>query len=383
MAAHRPVGRNIRRLVTTALLGAGLAAVCAPGAFAAPSVTIAKPLNGTVTNNTTPTFSGTGEPGAGPVTLRIYAGAPVESNLIRKQTVALVSESWSVGPVAALADGLYTATASQTNGETGISMPVAFTVLTTAPVVTLEQAHPPPGETTPSFAGTASDATEVRVEIHEGESEEGIVVATASASGTGGGWHSGAASSPLAVGRYTAVAIQESSLIGNPAGRSVPMVFEVLPPAPPAPVTPASSPPTKGVAAALQAKPESHAPSPLEPFPVVRLTGIVFPGGVRVRLLSVQQAPAGALVRVRCRGHGCPRHGARRTTVAGAHGVPTLVFRSFERYLRAGAVIEVLVTKPGALGKYTRLRVRRGKLPERVDLCLDAAGVTPIACPAA
>ena len=96
---------------------------------------------------------------------------------------------------------------------------------------------------------------QVRVEIHEGESEEGIVVATASASGTGSGWHSGAASPPLAVGRYTAVAIQESSLIGNPAGRSVPMVFEVLPPALPALVTPASSPPTKGVAAALQAKP--------------------------------------------------------------------------------------------------------------------------------
>jgi hypothetical protein len=44
-------------------------------------------------------------------------------------------------------------------------------------------------------------------------------------------------------------------------------------------------------------------------------------------------------------------------------------------------VIEVFVTKPGTLGKYTRLRVRRGRLPERVDLCLDAAGSTPIACP--
>jgi hypothetical protein len=58
------------------------------------------------------------------------------------------------------------------------------------------------------------------------------------------------------------------------------------------------------------------------------------------------------------------------------------VFRSFERFLRPGAVIEVFVTKAGSLGKYTRLRVRRGKVPERVDLCLDAAGVKPISCPA-
>ena len=319
------------------------------------------------------------------MTLRVYLGPPVESNLIRKQTVALVSQTWSAGPVAALPDGVYTATASQTDGETGISAPVSFTVLTTAPVVSLEAPHPAPGDATPSFAGTASEATPVMVQIHEGESEEGTVVATASAAGTGAGWHSGPASSPLAVGRYTAVAIQESSLIGNPAGRSVPMVFDVRPPAPAsALVQPPSPPPGSGVAAAAATHPASHSLSLLAPFPVVRFTGIAFAGGVKLRLLSVQQAPAGAQVLVRCRGRGCPRHSVRRTTVAGPHGaVPALVFRSFERYLPAGSVIEVLVTKAGSRGKFTRLRVRRGKLPERVDLCLDATGVRPIACPAA
>jgi len=347
-----------------------------PGALAAPSVAITSPVNGELTNNVTPKFTGTGEDGSGPVTLRIYAGAPVESNLIRKQTVVPSSGTWSVGPVAALADGLYTATASQTKGETGISAPVSFTVLTTAPVVTLEQAHPSPGDARPSFAGTASDPTKgIAIEIHEGESEEGTVLATATAAGTGAGWHSGPASSPLAVGRYTAVAIQESSLIGNPAGRSAPMIFDVLPALPPAP----AAAPASGVKALAQAaQPKLLL---MSPFPVVRVTGVARGAGTRLRLLSVQQAPAGALVRVRCHGHGCPRHGARRTTIAGPHGVPAIAFRSFERYLRAGAVVEVLITKPGTIGKYTRLRIRRGRLPERLDECLDASGARPIACP--
>ena len=135
------------------------------------------------------------------------------------------------------------------------------------------------------------------------------------------------------------------------------------------------------MAADVQTKPSSTAISLIAPFPVVRVAGVAFANGMRLRLLSVQQAPPGALVQVRCRGRGCPRHGARRTTVAGPHGVPAIVFRSFERFLRPGAVVEVLVTKAGTLGKYMRLRVRRGRVPERVDLCLDAAGVKPIACP--
>lgn len=385
MAGHCPASRTIRRLVTIALLGAALAAACASSALAAPSVTITKPLNGEVTNKTTPSFSGTGEPGAGTVTLRIYAGAfsvtPPETSRIRELPIGLEGATWKSGPLLALPDGVYTAQASQTNGEEGRSAPVTFTIRTTPPVVTLEQPRPAPGDFTPSFAGTASEHGEVLVLIHEGETEAGKLVATATAEEAGGGWHSGASSVALAVGRYTAVAVEESA-IGNSAGRSTPMVFEVLPPAPPAPVTPGSAPGSKGVAADLQAKPLAHA-SLLAPFPVVRVTGVAFAGGIRLRLLSVQQLPAGALVRVRCHGHGCPPHGARRTSAAGPHGVPAIVFRSFERFLRAGAVVEVFVTKPGTLGKYTRLRVRRGRLPERVDECLDAEGVKPIACPAA
>jgi len=382
MAGHCPARGTIRRLVTTALLGAALVAALAPVAVAAPSVTITEPLNNTLTNDTTPTFGGTAEQVAGVVTLRIYAGAPIESDLVQKIPIVPVMGTWSSGPVPPLRDGVYTATASQTNGETGTSAPISFTIRTSAPVVTLEPPHPAPGETTPSFAGTASETTPVLIQIHEGESEAGTIVATARAEGTGGAWHSGPASLPLAVGRYTAVAVQPSSLTGNPAGRSAPMIFEILPPSPIVPLTTISPAPARGVEAEVAVKPQAHA-SLLAPFPVVRVTGIAFAGGVRLRLLSVQQAPAGALVRVRCSGHGCPPHEVRRTTVAGLHGVPAIVFHSFQRYLGAGAVVRIFVTKPGTIGKYTRLRVLRGGLPERVDLCLDAAGIRPIACPSA
>jgi hypothetical protein len=57
--------------------------------------------------------------------------------------------------------------------------------------------------------------------------------------------------------------------------------------------------------------------------------------------------------------------------------------RRFERSLRPGAVLEIRIFKTGVIGKYMRFTVRRGKLPSRVDGCLDATGVKPIACPAA
>ena len=56
-------------------------------------------------------------------------------------------------------------------------------------------------------------------------------------------------------------------------------------------------------------------------------------------------------------------------------------FRRFERSLRFGVTLEILVFKAGEIGKYTRFTIRRGKLPVRVDMCLDAAGVRPLACP--
>jgi hypothetical protein len=71
----------------------------------------------------------------------------------------------------------------------------------------------------------------------------------------------------------------------------------------------------------------------------------------------------------------------RRIATSNKRGVAPVEFRRFERLLRFGVTLEILVFKAGEIGKYTRFTVRRGKLPVRVDMCLDAAGVRPLVCP--
>ena len=76
----------------------------------------------------------------------------------------------------------------------------------------------------------------------------------------------------------------------------------------------------------------------LRPFPRVAIGGFIVGRGVRLTLLSVR-APRGSLVRVRCRGRGCPR----RTTRARVGRRRVKTFRSFRRRFRAGTVIAVYV----------------------------------------
>jgi len=129
----------------------------------------------------------------------------------------------------------------------------------------------------------------------------------------------------------------------------------------------------------------------LTPFPVVRVSGIVRKRGIRLRLLSVS-APLGATVKVRCRGRGCPFRRqiravrARARSAAAAQPVTgTVKIRRFRRrLLRVGAIVKVLVTRPDAIGKYTRLRIREGKVPARTDRCLPpGGGGASFPCPAA
>jgi hypothetical protein len=119
----------------------------------------------------------------------------------------------------------------------------------------------------------------------------------------------------------------------------------------------------------------------MQPFPVVRIAGAETRSGVKLRLLRVQQIPAGARVTVRCRGRRCPLKSASRVAVSRPPEASSVEFRAFERFLRFGVTLEILVSKPGEIGKYTRFELRRGKLPTRVDMCLDQAGVKPLLCP--
>jgi PKD domain len=119
-------------------------------------------------------------------------------------------------------------------------------------------------------------------------------------------------------------------------------------------------------------------PFPLiSPFPVVRLAGHLTSRGVRVRVLSVT-APAESRVVVRCRGRLCPAR--RAVTRTRRTGRPVRI-RKFQRKLQAGVVLEVLVSRPGMIGKHTRFLIRKGRAPRRRDRCLLPGTTAGSSCP--
>ncbi len=121
-------------------------------------------------------------------------------------------------------------------------------------------------------------------------------------------------------------------------------------------------------------------PESLSPFPIVSMLAAVGQEGTRIQELVVK-APAGARVRVRCRGHGCPFRVFAKTADVGARASRIVRIHRFgRRLLRPGTVIEIRVTKRGQVGKYTRFVIRRGRPPKRTDRCLAPGSTRPVRC---
>ena len=114
----------------------------------------------------------------------------------------------------------------------------------------------------------------------------------------------------------------------------------------------------------------------LRPFPTVRIRGRLTLNGARVTLLVVR-SPRGALISARCRGGGCPVRRVTRTARARTR------LRAFERVLRAGTRLDIIVTRTGFIGKWTTIIIRRGNAPWRADRCVKPGRSRPSACPAA
>ncbi|MEP6527389.1 MAG: chitobiase/beta-hexosaminidase C-terminal domain-containing protein, partial [Nocardioidaceae bacterium] len=128
----------------------------------APAVTLTSPSDGAALGTRTPTISGAAGTAPGDsnqVTLRLYAGTGVTGSPVQTTVANVASGAWSV-VAASLADGTYTAQATQTNssGSTGTSTPVTFTVNASGPAVAVTA--PVDGATlntaTPRVAGTGS-----------------------------------------------------------------------------------------------------------------------------------------------------------------------------------------------------------------------------------
>jgi PKD repeat protein len=128
-------------------------------------------------------------------------------------------------------------------------------------------------------------------------------------------------------------------------------------------------------------------PEAIAPFPIVSMVAKIGEQGTQIEQLLVK-APAGAHVRIRCRGRGCPFHRLTRIARSTAASVSVkalaariIRIRRFGRHtLRPGAVVQVWVTKHGEIGKYTRFLIRKGKPPSRVDRCVMPGSRRPSRC---
>jgi len=281
-----------------------------------PSLRIVSPLAGFVTNSQTPVFSGTttyyeGISPAEGVRLNIYRGAPVDGKpvgkpLLEKTTSSFLLNTWSIQPAAPLEPGAYTAQAEQTyEGARGESEPVAFTIDTTSPHVTITS--PANGSSTISgsqaVGGSAGIATgdlpTVMVDLFAGATAPGgtpleTLAVQASEKGSWSGTFGG-----LAPGTYTALAEQRDKA-GN-VGTSEPVTFTVArPPVPPPPLAsftwfPPS--PQAGESVSLVSSSTDSA-SPITAFGWALLGNGAFVGGGPMLVTSFAN-PGGHVVRLR------------------------------------------------------------------------------------
>jgi PKD repeat protein len=86
--------------------------------------------------------------------------------------------------------------------------------------------------------------------------------------------------------------------------------------------------------------------------------------GAHLTQVSVT-APKGANVGIRCKGGNCP-YKRKRFTSKGKR----VFLRKLGRIYAAGTVIELRVTRSETIGKFTRVRIRAGREPARLDRCL-------------
>ena len=210
--------------------GNGLTGYSAPRNFvvdsAAPVVQITAPLTGSTVANTHPVISGTAGRATGDgvtVSVRVYAGSAPTGTPVQTLTGTVAANgTWSVTP-ATLAQGTYTAQATQgdSGGNTGTSNATTFTVDTVVPVVritspvnnTIVTGNPVPvSGTTGTLVG---DGSAVTLRVYAGTSATGTPVQTLTITASAGTWSTSL--SGLTVGDYAlrASTIDAAGNIGN------------------------------------------------------------------------------------------------------------------------------------------------------------------------
>jgi hypothetical protein len=320
---------------------------------APPLISLTSPANGSSTSGASESVEGAAGTAAGDsptVSVKLVAGSTIAAAPLQTRVVPVAGGRWQVD-FEGLTPGTYTAEAEQTDeaGNTGRTGPVTFTVV-------------PPPSAGASAQPPSTSFTWLPSAPHTGETVSLLSSSTDISSPiTAFAWDL------LGSGPFNAGQPAIGTSFSTPGNHVVRLR-----------VTAADG--LSSVAA--ETIPVSGPPHPLmQPFPVVRIVSTDTSSGIRLKLLRVLHTPAGAQITVTCRGRGCPVKSLKRVAALVKGSVPAYTFGRVQRSLRAGVMLEVRVSKAGQIGKYTRLTVRRGKLPQRVDLCLDPAGVKAIVCP--
>jgi large repetitive protein len=319
---------------------------------APPAITITSPVSAGLTNTGSQVVAGAAGTNLGDtptITVRLYAGSAAAAPALETRVVQASGGGWQVA-FEGLAPGTYNVQGEQSDeaGNTGQTQPVTFTV--TTPQSGAAGAQPPSasftwlpsaphvGEVISLFSSSTDSTSPITAFAWDllGNDLLNTGQSTTSTSFTVPGNH---------VVRLRVTAADGLSALATGT----------------IPVAPAAN--------AL-----------MQPFPIVRITSTDTRSGIRLKLLRVQTS-AGSQITVTCRGRGCPVRFLKRLAASAKGGIPAYTFERLQRSLRAGVVLEIRVSKPGEIGKYTRLTVRLRKLPQRVDRCLDPGGVKPIACP--
>jgi len=312
----------------------------------APVVTIDAPGAGATVSGSSVSFhglAGTAPHDLAQVTLELFAGGSASGDPLQTVTVAAPGGAWSA-TLGGLVPGAYTARVAQADeaGNSGTAAHSFTDIATAAPTAgpvasfTWFPAHPHIGETV-TLVSTASDATSPIASY---------------------GWN------VLGTG-FLAGAQRRTATFATPGGHPVSLRV------------------TDGAGLSSVASQQIPVSFPLmRPFPTVRIVTTRSRGRLHLKLLSVE-APAGAKVAVLCIGKGCPVRALSRLAQlpkGKSSGLPVLTFPRLQRALPAGVALEVRVTQPGKIGKYTRFAVRRGRLPLRSDACVSSTEPKAIPC---
>ena len=388
----RSAARRLLRVAAVAVVAVAVGPVGTAAAYDTPHAKINSPLNSSV-NQPTPTFVGYGDPlpeGGGIVTLTIHEGSSAGGRVVEGPLTTLPviwtesmpgPEFWEPGePLGAdggtwsltlpepLPGGTYTAVATQENEvHEKAEASVTFTVVASGPPPVVTE-PPVPAPAAPPAAPPGPSPPAASFSWFPSSPEIGQSVSLVSTSTDTASPITAFAWALTGGGAFNAGGQLLTTSFSTPGNHVVRLR-----------VTDAN-----GLSSiATQTIRVTSAPLILmQPFPIVRIAGSVTSSGVHLRLLTAQ-APIGARVTVSCRGRGCPAKSEGQVALSRKGNASTVVveFRRFERFLRAGVILDIRISKPGNIGKFTGFRIRGGKLPVRVDTCLDAAGVSPVACP--